>query len=91
MSRTGTILCALYALIITICVAFAFTSGDFKGWYVLLQLPIALQMALLDTLGLVPLVRHLNWLEAYALLATPTFAALYGFGWLVDRQRKEKP
>lgn len=90
MSRIGIILCALYALIIAACVAVAVSSGDFKGWYVLLQLPIALQMALISAVGLVPLVEHLNWLEAYALLAIPTFAILYGFGWMVDRLHKGK-
>lgn len=91
MSRIGIILCVLYALVIATCVAIAATSGDFKSSYVLLQLPIALQMALIAALGLVPLVEHLSWPEAYALLATPTFAILYGFGWAVERLHKGKP
>ncbi|MCR6629508.1 MAG: hypothetical protein NVV74_05300 [Magnetospirillum sp.] len=91
MSRLGTSLCALYALIIAICVATAYSSGDSKGRYVLLQLPIAPQMALIHELGLVPSARHLSWVEVYALLGSPTFAILYGFGWLVDRRRQKKP
>ncbi|HLO76781.1 MAG TPA: hypothetical protein VK196_10045 [Magnetospirillum sp.] len=91
MSRVGIILCALYALVIAACVASAFSSDDFKGSYVLLQLPIALQIALISALGLAPLMRNLNWLETYALLATPTFAVLYGLGWVLEWPHKGKP
>lgn len=91
MSRIGIILCAVYALIIAACVAAAFSSGDPKGWYVVLQLPIALQSTLIAVFGLVPLVEHLNWLEAYVLLASPTFAILYGLGWAIERLHKGKP
>jgi hypothetical protein len=88
MSRLGLFLCALYAATIATCLAFAYDAGsDFKGQYVFLQLPIALQMSLLQELGIASQLRHISWATAYLLLGLPTFALLYIAGWLIDRCR----
>lgn len=66
-------LCAIYIVVAAACVAFAFNaSGDPKGHFVALQLPIALQLALLDALGLGMFLEHLSWVSAYILLGIPT-------------------
>ena len=81
-------LCAFYIVVAGACVAFAFgVSGDPMGHFVILQLPIALQLALLDTLGLGVFLEQLSWVSAYILLGIPTLLALYTLGWLVGRHR----
>ena len=88
MSRTGLSLCALYAAVIVGCIAFVFLGNpDPKGSYVVLQLPIALQSALVVSIGLAPLLENISWPVAYVLLAGPVFALLYGIGALIDRSR----
>lgn len=87
MSRIGFLLCTTYAAIIAICFALAFSADDFKGQYVFLQLPIALQMAALETIGLTPLLRDVSWTGTYLLLALPSFMFLYLLGWLIDMAR----
>lgn len=85
MSRIGTTLCLIYALIIIVCFAFAYSAdGDFKGQYVFLQLPIVLQMAGIDAIGLSPKLQNLSWVGAYGLLGLPTFLFLYFVGRAID-------
>jgi len=75
----------MYGIVIAACVAIAFSKKyDFKSRFVLLQLPIALQCALLDALGLTPYLARVSWLGTYALLGLPTFAFLYLVGWFID-------
>lgn len=81
MSRLGLALCALYVTIVGVCAALAITgSGDPKGRFAFLQLPIALQAAALDALGLGWLMERLSWGAAYLVLGVPTLAALYLVG-----------
>ena len=88
MSRIGTSLCLVYALIIFACLAFAYSAdGDFKGQYVFLQLPIAFQMAGIDAIGLSSQLQNISWVGAYALLGLPTFFLLYFVGWAIDGRR----
>jgi len=85
MNRIGKILCLIYALIIVICIAFAYSSGgDFKGQYIFLQLPIVIQMAGIDAIGLSPKLQNLSWVGAYGLLGLPTFLFLYFIGLAID-------
>jgi hypothetical protein len=83
LSRTGIILCTIYAAITAVCLVLAFSADDYKGQYVFMQLPIALQMSGLDALGLLPLLRKVSWVGAYLLLALPSFIFLYLLGWLI--------
>ena len=79
-------MCALYATATAGCIALAYSaSDDFKGQFVFLQLPIALQGALLQTLGLGPILGQLTWVTAYLFIALPTFAFLYFTGWSISR------
>jgi peroxiredoxin len=92
MSRVGLFLSALYAAVIVICLAFAYDAGsDFKGQYVFLQLPIALQSSLLQWLDHTSSIEHLSWAAAYLLFGLPTFALLYLVGWLIERCRSNLP
>lgn len=86
MSRYGLLFCAIYATVICICLALAFSAGgDFKGQFVFLQLPIALQGAALQFLGLGSLLATLSWVAAYVAIAIPTFGLLYFTGWFLQR------
>jgi hypothetical protein len=58
-----------------------------KGRFVFLQLPIALQSAALQALGLSRHLQGLGWLGAYLVLGLPTLAILYLAGRLLDRVR----
>lgn len=85
MSRIGLALCVLYAVLMGLCVWGSMAAeGDPKGAFVLLQLPLAMQLGALDWLG-VPGLSRLSWTAAYALIGLPTFALLYGAGWALGR------
>ena len=83
-SKFGIGLCVVYALIIAVCV-FSAQGADNKGAFVLLQLPIALQMAIVPK-SLYSTLENLSWLRAYLLFGTPTFLILYLFGWFLERK-----
>jgi hypothetical protein len=88
MSKTGLSLCALYALVIAVCIGFVFLGGpDPKGRYMFLQIPIVFQSALIVSLGLAKFCENLSWPAAYLLLASPAFVLLYGLGAFIDRMR----
>jgi hypothetical protein len=88
MSKTGSILCGIYAAVIIICIAIsASADGDFKGQFVFLQLPIALQLALVQELGLIEFFKEMTWFPAYLILGLPTFGLLYLLGLLMDGRR----
>ena len=65
----------------------ALIVGDSKGRFIYLQLPIVLQGALLDGLGLSLVLSGLSWPAAYLIIGVPTLALLYGVGALIDRAR----
>jgi len=92
MSRIGKTLCLIYALIIAVCIALAYSAGgDFKGRYVFLQLPIVIQMAGIDVIGLSPKLQNLSWVGAYGVLGLPTFLFLYFVGWTIDGRSSDPP
>ena len=87
MSRLGIIFCSVYALIIIICFTFSFVANDFndfKGQFVFLQLPLAIQISVIDALGLAPILQNLSWIGSYVILGLPTFLILYFFGKIMD-------
>jgi len=85
MSRTGVIFCLVYIMIISACLIMAYSTTDYKGNFVFLQLPLALQLAMLDTFGLYPLLKDISWIGAYFLIGIPTALLLYFLGALIDR------
>ena len=85
-SRFGAFLASLFLLPTAICVGIAFgATADPKSKFVFLQLPIALQLALLDGIGLQPLLSDLGWVSAYLLVVVPTALVLYMLGSVVGK------
>lgn len=82
MSRSGIALCAAYALLsaaIWIC-AFIFT-GDAKGGFVFVQLPVVFVHAAYMKLGLLDYFRSLPDFVGWVFLFLPMFLVLYCIGW----------
>ena len=79
-SRFGIVLVMLYLILTVLTVLAAWYTGDDKGRFVLLQLPLALQMALLDTLGLMGWFAGLSWSAAYFVFVPATCICLYHLG-----------
>lgn len=75
-------LAGFYALGSAACAAIALLGHDLKGRFVLLQLPVALQAAVIPE-SILRVLEHASWQMAYVLLGFPTVMALYFFGaWL---------
>jgi hypothetical protein len=86
MSKIGLTFCLIYVAFAGLCIwASLDSSGDPKGSFVLLQLPLTLQLGLLDWLGLDSLLRGASWPAAYSVIGSLTLVALYLSGWLVSR------
>jgi hypothetical protein len=91
MSKLGLRLCFVYCLLSLVCVVSAvLAQTDFKSHFVLLQLPIALQGALVDAVGLARYLETLSWPFTYVLLGLPTLAALYVLGMLIEHALKPR-
>ncbi len=85
-SWTGIAFAALYLAIVILCVAGALSAdSDDKGRFVLLQLPLALQLALLHELNVDHLLSDLSWVGGYLLIGLPTLALFYFAGWCLER------
>ncbi|MEB6662530.1 hypothetical protein MXL91_13855 [Achromobacter ruhlandii] len=85
-SWTGIVFAALYLAIVILCIAGALsTDGDDKGRFILLQLPLALQLALLHDLNLDRLLGDLSWTGGYLLIGLPTLALFYFVGWGLEK------
>ncbi|WP_368563329.1 hypothetical protein [Pseudoxanthomonas sp. UTMC 1351] len=86
MSKIGLTLCLFYLAFAGLCIWASWESaGDPKGSFVLLQLPLALQLGFLDWLGLGSLLSRASWPVAYSVIGSLTLIALYLSGWLVSR------
>jgi hypothetical protein len=83
LSRAGPLFCSIYLVAVAICVGMA-VGADLKGRHVLLQLPLALQFALLDALGATRYLAGLSWPVAYALVGLPTLLVLYYAGAMLE-------
>ncbi|WP_428422558.1 hypothetical protein [Methylibium sp.] len=60
-------------------------SNDTKGSFVIIQLPIAIQLALLDAAGLIESLDGLPWQTTYFLMALASVVLLYAIGAAVDK------
>lgn len=89
VSRLGIFFSLIYLVPTIACVAMALSSGDSKSRFVLLQLPIVLQISALDAMGFREYLTGLSWPVCYLLFCVPVVAALYciglGFGLLFRR------
>ncbi|MCD0246738.1 hypothetical protein JWH11_20025 [Xanthomonas melonis] len=81
----GVALCVLYAMPMSLCLWIAQQAdGDDKGRFVMLQLPLTPQLALLDAIGADAWLRGLSWLTSYLVLVPPFLVVLYLLGSLVQ-------
>ncbi|MFA1750941.1 hypothetical protein [Xanthomonas campestris] len=81
LSVFGLALCMPYAFFIGICLWGANEAGnDYKGRFVMLQLPIGLQQSALLALGADAWLGSLSWVSAYLLFVPLTVVLLYLLG-----------
>ena len=86
LSKVGIGLCVVYLAATAGCVFSPLgAEGDPKGQFVLLPLPIALQLGALDAIGFRPVLGQWSWAGAYTLVVPPSLAGWYGVGWLFAR------
>lgn len=85
MSRLGVSCSLLYVLPMVVCIAAGLCSDDPKSRYVWLQIPVALQMSILQSLGLVEHLAGISWAGLYAIAGLPVVAGLYAIGFGVAR------
>ena len=91
MRKIGFSLCGFYAALIVSCVSYAFLGNlDTKSQFMFLQLPIVLQSALADKLGLSVTLENISWISAYIIFGGPIFALLYAIGIMLDSARTLK-
>jgi hypothetical protein len=80
----------LYVAATALCMwAASDAVGDPKGHFVLLQLPLTPQLAVLDAFGADAWLTDMSWVTGYSLLVPPFLTVLYLFGyamqWLIER------
>ena len=90
LNKLGLILCITYIVLTLLCCYSAY-GADNKGNFVLLQLPISLQLALLDLLGFLDQLYGLSWVSAYAWIMPPTLIFLMLIGGLFQNLSTYKP
>jgi hypothetical protein len=79
-SKTGLALTGLYLLLTIISIVWALNVSDPKGKTVFLQLPIAIQLAVIQELGLIKALYGFSWYIIYPLIVIPTLFILYYIG-----------
>ena len=85
MSKYGLFISSAYLIILVICAAVGKLSNiDSKGKFVILQLPISLQGALIDAIGFGQFLERFDWIVLYVVIGGTTTVALYIFGHLLD-------
>lgn len=81
LNRLGLSLCVVYLALALISVLAALSAdGDPKGHFVPLQLPIALQLAVVELLGLAIYMREWSFPVAYSVFVPVTCILLYASG-----------
>ncbi|WP_207461286.1 hypothetical protein [Azospirillum sp. SYSU D00513] len=85
ISITGLVLSGVYVAASLACIALGLSAGDPKATFVMLQLPIALQMSAMHDLGMTRALETLDWFTAYAMIGGGTVVLLYGAGALTGQ------
>jgi len=80
LSWTGIALCALYLALTTWLVLDARSNSDPKRAYILMQLPVMLQTAALNVIGVGRWLSGMTWITVYLLVIPPTLGVLYVLG-----------
>jgi hypothetical protein len=85
-SKLGIAFAGAYVALAVLLLAYSWSqTDDASGGVIVAQVPIALQGALLESLGFGSLLEHLTWPMAYLVLGLPTVAILYAIGALIQR------
>jgi len=85
LSKTGWGLAFIYFTLSIVCIIWAFTLVDPKSKFVILQLPLALQMAGLHEIGLLKYFTDISWTMAYIIIGVPTLFIFYCIGWIIEK------
>ncbi|ACF52705.1 MULTISPECIES: hypothetical protein [Stenotrophomonas] len=80
LSWTGLAVCALYLALTTWLVLDAQANSDPKSAYILMQLPVMLQTAALNVIGMGGWLSGKTWTTVYLLVMPPTLVVLYAVG-----------
>ena len=80
LSWTGIALCALYLALTTWLVLDARSNSAPKSAYILMQLPVMLQTAALNVIGVGRWLSGMTWITVYLLVIPPTLGVLYVLG-----------
>lgn len=80
LSLTGIALCALYLALTAWLVFDARSNSDPKSAYILMQLPVMLQTAALNAIGVGSWLSGMTWMTVYLLVIPPTLGVLYVLG-----------
>ncbi len=84
ITKTGVILNAIYVAIFLICVVWAQFISDPKGNYVVLQVPVIIQHALLLVFNATHLLAGKSWITLYIILCPPMMILLGLMGGIID-------
>lgn len=86
LSQTGLTLCGVYAFAsVVIWIYTNNMAGDFKGKFVLMQLPIVFAHALAFEFGLLPFLEQMPEIIVWNLLFITTLTIVYCVGWSLGR------
>lgn len=85
LNNVGLIVASVYFFIVVVCVVWAVLIDDQKGKFVILQLPLALQMAGLDSMGVLKYLPSMSWAMAYLFIGIPTLWFFYLIGVFCDK------
>lgn len=89
LSWTGIAVCILYLALTAWLVLDAQGNSDPKSAYILMQLPVMLQTAALDAIGMGSWLSGKTWTTVYLLVIPPTLGALYLLGALLGNVLKQ--
>ena len=84
-NKIGLVVSSVYFIIVVACIVWAVAIDDPKGKFVILQLPLALQMAGLDALGILKYLPAMSCAMVYLLIGIPTLWFFYLIGVFFDK------
>lgn len=86
MSRLGLFFCVPYAVFVAACLGIVSLGHvGYQSQFTYLELPIAVQLALAQWLGMDRALAVISWPDAYGLFMTPAFIVLYALGASLER------
>ena len=85
INNIGLIFGLIYFVIVLVFVIWANTLSDPKSQFVILQLPLAVQMAGLHEMGILKYLTGMSWVGTYIFIGIPTLLFFYFIGCLFDK------